>query len=597
MIDRADCMTIATAPFQEQLFGPRGAYAGRAARVTRALAPLTLLLLLHLLGPLQLLHAGGEAEQPEQPEQHERPSLEEIEQQETRQFIQQNSPTARDLAPSDQQEATIGADEQHLYRLQLEQAGFLIIDSSGPLDLFGVLLDPEGIQLAGDDDGGTEGNFAFALALSPGEYFLQVESFSGQISGSYMIRSLFLPDESSDIESAPALRFDRENRAEIGFADDADFFRVHIPADGLLTLNISQRVALLGTLLDITGAPIDDIRAFPWQRILERGTYYIRLQPRFPDTTGSYQLTPRLVQARTLAFNRVDRHSPAFNETQRIFTLPIAERTTLLVELEAEQALSVALTDSVGRTVGHASGDTSARIVRILPAATYYLIVSGDGQLGDFQIGAYLQRDQSSSRIDARPIPLGSRQAAEIYPRKDIDVFRIEVEREGFLTVETESRTPLLMVLRDLDGVTLGSAEGQFGGRNAGIARLVAPGSYFINVRASEIAEATGNYKLFTEFDEAIPLERDIIQTGRLNRPGARRYYSLEIDQPSDIELHTRGSASPFLQLLDHTGRPLDGFVVPAGRYFVCVRGVSELATGPFELLYSLFNTILSNER
>ena len=569
---------------------------GSAALGRRILLPVCFILLLQLL-PLQLLPAGGESEQSGQSEQTEQLSPEEIERRQTRQSVEQRALEAPVLAPSGQLEATITVGEQQLYRLRIEQAGFLIIDSAGPLDLFGALFDIDGEQLTGDDDSGEEGNFAFALALMPGEYFLRVEGFDEETSGSYMIRSLFLPDESSDLESARSLRFGRESRAEIGLADEADFFRFEMPADGLLILSASYRVALLGALLDGAGMPIDTIEAFPWQRILSRGTYYIRLQPRFADTRGSYQLMSRFVQARPVVYNRIERQELSLGETQRIFSLPIAERTTLLVELEAEQELTATLTDNAGRTIGRSSGSTSARITRILPADTYYLIVSADDQLDDlddFQITAYLHSDQSSSRTDARPIPLDSRHSAEIYPRTDIDVFQIEVEQEGFLTVGTESPIPLTMVLRNIDGMTLASSGGQLGGRNANVSQLVVPGIYFINIRASENAWATGSYKLLAEFDGTTSLENDQIQTGRLDRPGARRYYSLEVDQPSDIGLHASGSASPFLQLLDHAGRPIEGSAVPAGRYFICVRGVSEATTGPFELLYSLLNTTVS---
>ena len=77
-------------------------------------------------------------------------------------------------------------DDVDYFRVQVSQAGVLTVYSTGSLDAEGELQDSSGSRLARNSDGGSGYNFRIEHSVSPGTYYIKVESWRAG-TGSYFI--------------------------------------------------------------------------------------------------------------------------------------------------------------------------------------------------------------------------------------------------------------------------------------------------------------------------------------------------------------------------------------------------------------------------
>ena len=66
------------------------------------------------------------------------------------------------------------ADDVDLFKIDVQEAGTLTVDSAGPTDVQGVLESDDGTVIAADDDGGPWYNFQLSQSVVPGTYYVRV---------------------------------------------------------------------------------------------------------------------------------------------------------------------------------------------------------------------------------------------------------------------------------------------------------------------------------------------------------------------------------------------------------------------------------------
>ena len=74
------------------------------------------------------------------------------------------------------------------FRVQVSESGALMVYTTGSLNTQGELQSSSGSALKSDDDGGSGKNFSIERAVSPGTYYIKVESY-GSDTGSYMFHA------------------------------------------------------------------------------------------------------------------------------------------------------------------------------------------------------------------------------------------------------------------------------------------------------------------------------------------------------------------------------------------------------------------------
>ena len=117
--------------------------------------------------------------------------------------------------------------------------------------------------------------------------------------------------------------------------------------------------------------------------------------------------------------------------------------------------------------------------------------------------------DHGDLRAHATRIPVPSATAGNLGHPGDRDVFRVEVERPGWLGVTTEGPTDTYGTLSDRDGTVVGADDDEGEDLNFFIAARVSPGDWYIDVRGFD-AHVTGGYSLVVVFlPDPIPPAHD----------------------------------------------------------------------------------------
>ena len=82
------------------------------------------------------------------------------------------------------------------WRIEVSAPGTLAAETAGRIDTVGALEDGVGRTLVKNDDGGTDTNFRFAVAVTPGVYFVRVSGYLSAL-GAYTLRVSHTPDAPS----------------------------------------------------------------------------------------------------------------------------------------------------------------------------------------------------------------------------------------------------------------------------------------------------------------------------------------------------------------------------------------------------------------
>ena len=191
------------------------------------------------------------------------------------------------------QEGEISTDvEADFFRMAVAGPTTVSVYTSGEFDALGTLLDPDGREIATDDDGGAGANFRIDKILPRGgTYYLRVEGagFFSTSTGSYTLHA-----ERRESPQALALG-GTPSEGVISTNDKMNFYRMAVAEPTAVVLHTTGGVDTGAELYDSDGELIawDDDGGeglnFRIDTILfRRGTYLLRIVSSHPGFTGSY---------------------------------------------------------------------------------------------------------------------------------------------------------------------------------------------------------------------------------------------------------------------------------------------------------------------
>ena len=172
------------------------------------------------------------------------------------------------------------------------------------------------------------------------------------------------------------------------------------------------------------------------------------------------------------------------------FRIEVPEAGRLTVETTGPTNTVGYLQDAQGQPLAeddNTGADDNFRIVRKVPAGTYYVgVVGAPHRPAD---------DHGNTAEEATGVGLDSTTAGVLERGGDVDYFRVTVTRAGTLTIETSGTTDTKGSLLRATGTTLAENEDAGAGDNFRIVQQVAAGTYYVAVRGYD-ADETGSYTL-----------------------------------------------------------------------------------------------------
>ncbi len=192
-------------------------------------------------------------------------------------------------------------DDVDYFRIEVTQSGTLTVYTTGNLDTVGTLEGSSGTQLEKDNNGGSGNNFRIERSVSSGTYYVKVEGFGSDDTGSYRLHADFttvvsFDDHGNTPSAATNLSLDSSISGSIEMGSDIDYFRIEVTQSGTLTVYTTGNLNTFGYLEDSSGTELetDDQGGsgdnFRIEQPVSGGTYYIAVDGRNPSDTGSYRL-------------------------------------------------------------------------------------------------------------------------------------------------------------------------------------------------------------------------------------------------------------------------------------------------------------------
>ncbi len=196
------------------------------------------------------------------------------------------------------------------FRVQVDQAGTLTVETTGSTDTLGQLRGADDQWISEDDDRGLGLNFWLVQPVSAGTYYVRVsgyESAPGEVAtGPYTLVLRFAPtptdDHGNTHERARSVKPDSSTSGILERQGDVDYFRVQVDQAGTLTVETTGDTDTVGQLrgADDQWLSEDDdggSRLNFWLvQQVSAGTYYVRVSG-FDNATGRYTLQVRLKSA------------------------------------------------------------------------------------------------------------------------------------------------------------------------------------------------------------------------------------------------------------------------------------------------------------
>ena len=202
------------------------------------------------------------------------------------------------------------ADDEDFFKIVLAADTDLWLYTTGDLDTVGELLDEDGVQIWGNDDGqlphGSR-NFAMQVEVPAGTYSVKVTSWAERAVGSYVLFAKAVTAPGSTIQTATLISPDTLATAGIvipgrlEFAGGLNFFRIELESPADLWLRAVGLTDTVGQLLDedenvlfenddgdVSGSEL----GFVIRAEVGAGTYYVRVSG-YGAEHGPYGLVAR----------------------------------------------------------------------------------------------------------------------------------------------------------------------------------------------------------------------------------------------------------------------------------------------------------------
>ena len=186
------------------------------------------------------------------------------------------------------------------FKFTIDNSMLFEVYSSGATDTFGSLYDSTGQQICCDDDSGGLKNFRFSQVLEPGTYYISVNDFYSERTGSYVLNtiatSFSVDDFGNSIDTAFSINMDGTVSGKIDVPGDIDYFKIKIDKEVILKANSEGNTDTFGAFMDASGNQIlydDDSgtdRNFMFKKQVVPGIYYISVRHYYQNKIGAYVL-------------------------------------------------------------------------------------------------------------------------------------------------------------------------------------------------------------------------------------------------------------------------------------------------------------------
>ena len=466
----------------------------------------------------------------------------------------------------------------------------LHIRTTGGVDTQGTLQRWDGGAVASDDNAGDGANFRIRADLAAGTYYVRVTS-AGSGTGPYTLHieadagDGSTCDDHCDARSgATRASLPSATAGRIDPADDDDYFRFEVSAQGEVLAYTTGRLDTYGELYDSAGQELatnDDGGErynFRIQQELAAGVYYVRVSEFGRNNSGAYTLHIEAVDescddhcgVRTdatrvaLPSQTAGRIDPADDDDY--FRFEVSSSAEVRIRTTGGVDTYGTLYDSSGQELATDDDSGGSRfnfgIQRVLAAGVYYVQVS---EFGRNRTGAYTLHlaevvgcdDHCDTRSEATRVALPSRTAGRIDPGDDADFFRFEVVATSSSRLNVSIRTTGSLdtqgVLQRTGGDVVASDNNGGDDDNFRIRQDLAAGVYY--VRVASAGRRTGAYTLHIEVgagdgstcDDHCDTRSDATHVtlpsqtaGRIDPGDDSDYFRFEVSGTSSSRLHIR---------------------------------------------------------
>ena len=401
-------------------------------------------------------------------------------------------------------------------------AGTLRATTTGGTNTMGAIYDSGGMQLAADDNSGTDTNFDVSHNITaPGTYYVRVTS-AGSGTGMYRLTVTFMPDDHGNTQAtATRVISGMQVAGDIKTGDDQDWFSIQATGAGTIRAVTTGTTNTMGAIYNNSGAVLaanddggEDMNFELSVQVTSAGTYYVRVTSAGMGT-GMYSLTATFIpddhgNNRARATRITSGMEIAGNietgDDQDWFSIVVTAGVRL-------RAVTTGMTNTIGTIYNNseavlATNDDDGEgmnfnvSARITSTGTYYVRVTSSGTgTGMYELTVTsIPDDYGNTRASATPVTIGMPIDGEIDPGTDIDYFSIQVSSTDLtgvdfltLTASTTGDVDTMGTLYDSSGNELASDDNGGTGMNFELStRVATAGTYYVRVAGSD----TGMYSL-----------------------------------------------------------------------------------------------------
>ncbi len=539
--------------------------------------------------------------------------------------------------------------DDDFFRIVIPQRGTLSVyaredEHSGVGFVRGELYAADGRRLRETNKLGPGANFGFELGLDPGTYFVRVYTYVQRYGTAerYVVHADFVaspPDDHGDTRAdATSLALGGSVSGVMEASNDKDFFRVEVTRPGWLIVHttghdLHTRLrtpdgALLARNYDHSNRYILGV-----QYGVVPGTYYVEASVRSlaglpasytvfaqffpdgaPDGHGDSKADATVLPLESSVPGAIEQ-----GDDVDFFRLEVTARGTLTVSTTGGFFTKIGELQSADGTVlrcdcqayrrSGADKENFAMEDEVFPG-TYYVKVGSHGDArGSYVVHARFEArapdDHGDTRADATSLALGGSVSGVIEVPGDHDFFRVEVVREGTLTIDMMGDRPTDPFasgeLQTADGAPLASHLMRYrtSGGSFEIVALVKPGTYYVKVASHGYGDSIGSYVVQARFvAAAIEDHSDTPQGasavafgetvgGSIDSPGDVDYFRYTITEPGVVDIAFTAAQGAEIAALDEMGNVLASGVVgqsastrPAGLGTLGTRNVEALQVG-----------------
>ncbi len=510
-----------------------------------------------------------------------------------------NQPEISLIDPNPAVNGTISSfTDKDYFRFNVTQPNIININTTGGNNTFGALYNSAAIQLASDNNSGSDENFLIRRLLFPGSYYIEVQSGNNTI-GNYTL-NIFT-------EEVPFINSSATSSLETLYStQDIHYFTFNVTQERVITLFTTGNINTYGRLYNAAGNTLasDDNsgrrRNFRIIKALSAGSYYMEVGGIAPSAVGDYTLRVAAVEPLliTLPYTSSGQDISVAGE-EDYFNFTLSEDSNLTASFTDANNIYGRLYDSSFDEIAsnqYSNDNRNFFINRELSAGTYHIQVRG---IDTDTTGSYRLNIEVPETIAT--LPYTSSQES-ISPVGDEDYLRIVLEQDAPLILSTTGLTDTFGSLYDNSFGLIASKDNSGTGsagnpQNFLMIRELAAGAYYIGTRGNNRFTTTGDYVLNVALPPTITLPYTSSEEA-ISPAGNEDYFRFELTQPRVVTASSAGSFDVVGRLYSSVGVLLasddnsadnDNFYIEkrllAGSYYLAVSSANPAASGEYTLI------------